>query len=89
MHPRVRQAGPGNCPIRGMALEPETAVLAGKSDPELIDMTGRFWVSTILATLLLKVMGEHFIPWIHETLNGDAGRWLQLAFATPVVMSCG
>lgn len=47
-----------------MALEPETAVLAGKPDPELIDMTGRFWVSTILATLLLKVMAEHFIPWI-------------------------
>lgn len=64
MHPRVRQAGPCNCPICGKALEPETAVLAAKPDPELIDMTGRFWVSTILATLLLKVMAEHFIPWI-------------------------
>ena len=90
MHPQVRQIGPGNCPICGMALEPETVALADKPDPELIDMTRRFWVAVILsAPLLVKVRGEHFVPWIHETLNGDAGRWLQLAFATPVVLWCG
>lgn len=90
MHPQVRQIGPGNCPICGMALEPEMVALADKPDSELIDMTRRFWIAAILSVpLLVKVMGEHFIPWIHGTLNGDAGRWLQLAFATPVVLWCG
>lgn len=87
MHPQVRQVGPGNCPICGMALEPETIALAGKPDPELVDMTRRLWVVAILSLpLLTKVMGEHFIPWIHENLNSDMARWAQLGIATPVVL---
>lgn len=90
MHPQIRQAGPGNCPICGMTLEPEAVALSDKPDPELIDMTRRFWVAAILSIpLLIKVMGEHFIPWIHENLNTDMARWGQLAFATPVVLWCG
>ncbi len=87
MHPQVRQVGPGHCPICGMTLEPETIALADRPDPELIDMTRRFWVAAILSLpLLAKVMGEHFIPWIHENLNGDMARWIQLGIATPVVL---
>lgn len=90
MHPQVRQVGPGNCPICGMTLEPVTVVLSDKPDLELIDMTRRFWVAAILSVpLIIKVMGEHFVPWLHQTLNGDTGRWLQLAFATPVVLWSG
>ena len=89
MHPQVRQVGPGNCPICGMALEPATVALSDKPDPELVDMTRRFWVAAILSVpLVVAVMGEHIIPWIHKTFGGDIGRWLQLAFATPVVVWC-
>lgn len=90
MHPQVRQAKPGNCPICGMTLEPENMALADKPDPELINMTRRFWIAAILSLpLLAKVMGEHFVPWIHENLNTDMARLLQLAIATPVVLWCG
>ena len=90
MHPEVRKEGPGSCPICGMALEPLAISLVDKPDLELINMTRRFWVAAILsAPLLLKVMGEHFVPWIHENLNGDMTRWMQMAIATPVVLWCG
>ncbi|MDD4617279.1 MAG: copper-translocating P-type ATPase [Alphaproteobacteria bacterium] len=90
MHPQVRQIGSGNCPICGMALEPVSAVLSDKPDPELVDMTRRFWVAAILSVpLLIKVMGEHFFPWLHEPFGGDAGRYMQLAIATPAVLWAG
>src|SRR6185295_1060288 len=44
MHPQIRQPGPGSCPICGMALEPEVASLETVPNPELADMTRRFWV---------------------------------------------
>src|SRR5690348_10517296 len=44
MHPEIRQVGPGNCPICGMALEPETVTSETGPNPELIDMTRRFWI---------------------------------------------
>jgi Cu+-exporting ATPase len=44
MHPEIRQKGPGNCPICGMALEPVTGGVEGEPNPELADMTKRFWV---------------------------------------------
>ena len=48
MHPEVRQVGPGTCPICGMALEPEQVSLDEAPDPELIDMTRRFWIALAL-----------------------------------------
>src|SRR5947199_344763 len=48
MHPEVRQSGPGACPICGMALEPEQISLDDRPDPELIDMTRRFWIALAL-----------------------------------------
>src|SRR5690348_1838209 len=48
MHPEVRQVGPGTCPICGMALEPEQVSLDDGPDPELIDMTRRFWIGLAL-----------------------------------------
>src|SRR3954468_4377887 len=49
MHPEIRQVGPGSCPICGMALEPEVASLDAPPNPELADMTRRFWVGLVLA----------------------------------------
>src|SRR4051794_33110651 len=48
MHPEVRQTGPGSCPICGMALEPEQVSLDDAPDPELVDMTKRFWIALAL-----------------------------------------
>ena len=44
MHPEIRQVGPGSCPICGMALEPETVTADAGPNPELADMTRRFWI---------------------------------------------
>src|SRR5262249_20674281 len=35
MHPEVRQVGPGNCPICGMALEPVAVTAEAGPNPEL------------------------------------------------------
>ena len=52
MHPQIRQPGPGACPICGMALEPlDTAAEAGPN-PELVDMSRRFWIGLVLAVHL-------------------------------------
>src|SRR5262249_36270358 len=49
MHPEIRQKGPGSCPICGMALEPEMATAEEGPNPELVDMTRRFWIATIFS----------------------------------------
>ncbi len=91
MHPQVRQKEPGNCPICGMALEPETLSLDDTPDPELVDMTRRFWVAAVLSVpLALAVMGAHLIPGIsHGFLDSPLSRWIQLLVATPVVLWAG
>jgi len=91
MHPQVRQKQPGNCPICGMALEPETVSLDTAPDPELIDMTRRFWGSAVLSLpLALAVMGAHLIPGFpHEFLESPLSRWIQMLIATPVVLWAG
>ena len=88
MHPQVRQKGPGNCPICGMTLEPETVSLDAGPNHELIDMTRRFWVSAVLSLpLAVAVMGAHLIPsFPHEWLQTPIARWIQMALATPVVL---
>jgi P-type Cu+ transporter len=77
MHPEVRQAGPGSCPICGMALEPLTGSATAEANPELADMTRRLWIG---ATLAVPVAGLDMIPLGFDT------NWLQLALATPVVL---
>lgn len=91
MHPQVRQKQPGNCPICGMALEPETISLDEGPDPELIDMTRRFWVAAVLSfPLALVVMGAHLIPGLsHEFLDSQTSKWIQMFMATPVVLWAG
>ncbi|TAH33695.1 MAG: copper-translocating P-type ATPase [Alphaproteobacteria bacterium] len=88
MHPQIRQKGPGNCPICGMTLEPVNVSLDTGPDPELIDMTRRFWVSAVLSLpLALFVMGAHLIPNLpHEWLDSQISHWIQMLVATPVVL---
>lgn len=89
MHPQIRQVGPGNCPICGMALEPEVATLDTPPNPELADMTRRFWIGLALALpAVVLEMGGHLVGshgWVDQTLSN----WIQLVFATPVVLWAG
>ena len=89
MHPEVRQVGPGDCPICGMALEPLDAT-AEQDDGELRDMTRRLWVATALTVPLLVVaMGNMLLG--HGTegpLSPAASQWIELVLATPVVLWC-
>ena len=85
MHPEVRQVGPGSCPKCGMALEPETISLDHKPDPELIDMTRRFWISLALALpVFILDMAAH-LGGVH-LLPAQIANWMSFALATPVVM---
>jgi P-type Cu+ transporter len=89
MHPEIRQVGAGSCPICGMALEPDVVSLDAPPNPELADMTRRFWIGLALAlpTIILE-MGGHLAGghgWVDPALSN----WIQFAFATPVVLWAG
>ena len=86
MHPEIRQAGPGSCPICGMALEPVVATAEAGPNPELADMTRRFWIGAALSipVVALEMGGEAL--GISERLGWQLSNWLQLVFATPVVL---
>jgi Cu+-exporting ATPase len=86
MHPEVVRSAPGPCPLCGMALEPKEAARGEQPNAELADMTQRFWVGLLLgAPVLLIAMGEMAGARLRDML-GVAGPWLELAFATPVVL---
>ncbi len=88
MHPQIVRDQPGNCPICGMALEPRTVSLEDEANPELVDMTRRFWVGVVLTVPLLLIAMSDLIP------GNPLGRiasmrvlgWIQFALATPVVL---
>jgi P-type Cu+ transporter len=89
MHPEIRQVGPGSCPICGMALEPLLATADAGPNPELIDMTRRFWVGLAITLPVFALeMGGHFTG-LHMLLGKQTSNWLQLLFATPVVLWAG
>jgi Cu+-exporting ATPase len=89
MHPEIRQAGPGSCPICGMALEPVLATAEVGPNPELADMTRRFWIALVLtAPVFALEMGGHLFD-LHRLIWPTASNWIQFAFATPVVLWAG
>ena len=87
MHPEVVSDGPTGCPLCGMALEPQEITLEEGPNPELADMTRRFWACAALAVPLLIVAMGGMIPGAagHRPAGGAAA-WVQLALATPVVL---
>ncbi|HEX7925449.1 MAG TPA: heavy metal translocating P-type ATPase [Bradyrhizobium sp.] len=88
MHPEVRQVGPGSCPICGMALEPEQISLDDGPDPELIDMTRRFWIALALTLpVFVLEMGSH-LGLMHLVPQGWSN-WISFVLATPVVLWAG
>jgi P-type Cu+ transporter len=89
MHPEVRQLGPGSCPICGMALEPVLGTAIRGPNPELADMTRRFWIGLALSVpVVVLEMGEHFID-LHRVLSPQISNWVQFALSTPVVLGAG
>ena len=89
MHPEIRQIGPGNCPICGMALEPLLATPGTGPNPELADMTRRFWIGLVLTLPVVALeMGAH-LTGLDRLVSRAYSNWLQLFFATPVVLWAG
>ena len=89
MHPQIRQVGPGNCPICGMALEPELVTAGQGENPELTDMRRQFWVGLVLTLPVAALeMGGH-LTGLHHWLGQQTSNWLQLLLATPVVVWAG
>ncbi len=88
MHPEIRRNGPGNCPICGMALEPEQPSLDDAPNPELIDFTRRLTVATVLSIpLLVFSMGADIFGL--KLLPAAVSPWVQLVLAAPIVLWAG
>jgi Cu+-exporting ATPase len=91
MHPQIARDAPGNCPICGMALELKTITAAEAANPELADMSRRFWISVALSLPLLVMAMADMLPGmpIQHWLGPIAFRWIEFALATPVVLWAG
>jgi Cu+-exporting ATPase len=91
MHPQIVRPGPGSCPICGMTLEPRTVAVEDEGNPELADMTRRFWISVALALPVLALGMSDMIPGqpLQRALSMRAIEWIEFAVATPVVVWCG
>ena len=87
MHPEIVRPGPGSCPICGMALEPRTVTAQEEDNPELRDMTRRFWISLALTAPLLVIAMGHMVPGMPMLLLASGWQpWIELLLATPVVL---
>jgi Cu+-exporting ATPase len=86
MHPEIVRDAPVSCPICGMTLEPRMVTEKEERNPELADMSRRFWVGLVLTLPAVALeMGGH-LTGLHMLLGRQISNWLQLAFATPVVL---
>ena len=87
MHPQIRQPNPGQCPICGMNLEP-SVVSENEEDPELKNMTRRFWVGVLL-TLPIVVLVLLETKIVDRFISYKAYALIQTLLATPVVLWAG
>jgi Cu+-exporting ATPase len=89
MHPEIVKDRPGSCPICGMALEPRTVTAEEEENPELVDMTRRFRVATVLTVPVLFVAMGDYVPFLAPFLDRfspQTWQWFQLVLATPIVL---
>ncbi len=89
MHPEIVRGEPGSCPICGMALEPRTVTAQEEKNPELVDMTRRFWICTALTIPLLLIAMSDLMPFLSPFMRSASQRtwqWLEWILATPVVL---
>lgn len=86
MNPEISKIGPGNCPICGMALEPKMATLV-EENSELLDMTRRFWITSILAIPVFVItMSVELWPEITKVISHSVLQWIEFILATPAVL---
>jgi P-type Cu+ transporter len=87
MDPQIVSSEPGACPICGMALEPKIVTLEERPNPELVEMTRRFWISLGPTLFVMLVAMADMIPGVtlDRVVNGPMKNWIQLLLATPVV----
>lgn len=88
MDPQIVQDGPGTCPICGMALEPMFVTAEEEANPELEEMSRRFWVCLALSIPLLILAMAEMLPGqpLSRILSPRTQLWLQFLLATPVVL---
>src|SRR5258706_16243523 len=88
MHPEIVRDAPGNCPICGMTLEPRTVSLEDEKNPELVEMTRRFWVGVVLTIPLLLITMSDVIPGnpLARVVSMRVLGWIQFVLAAPVVL---
>ena len=91
MCPDVVSEKPAACPSCGMALEPRTVTIEEEANPELVDMTRRFWIGLALALPVLVLAMAEMIPGqpLQDVLSPRWSNWLQFVLATPVVVWVG
>ncbi|MFI5367159.1 MAG: heavy metal translocating P-type ATPase [Candidatus Binatia bacterium] len=86
MHPEIVGYTPDSCPLCGMALEPRTVSVQEEANPELRDMTRRFWVSLVLTLPIFGLTMVEMLPGLQlHGLGASWRNWLEFALATPVV----
>src|SRR5262249_1982376 len=83
----IVRSEPGSCPICGMALEPREVSLE-EVNPELVDMTRRFWISAVLTLPVLAFMISEMLPGkpLQTLLGPEALLSTQFGLASPVVL---
>ncbi|HSX77758.1 MAG TPA: copper-translocating P-type ATPase, partial [Candidatus Saccharimonadia bacterium] len=88
MHPEIVRDQPGSCPLCGMALEPRTVSVEEEVNPELVDMTHRFWISLVFTVPLLGLAMSEMLPGrpVQHAFSARLFTWLQFVLATPVVL---
>ncbi len=89
MHPQIRQASPGSCPICGMSLEPVTPTADNGTNSELVDMHRRLWIGVPLALVVLVLAMGRGLPAFAVISNASWSSWIQFCLSTPVVLWCG
>jgi Cu+-exporting ATPase len=87
MHPQIVRREPGSCPICGMALEPRT-VAAREENPELDNMTRRFWISTALAVpvFVMAMAADMWMGFAPQMISFTHLQLVEFLLATPVVL---
>lgn len=86
MHPEIIEDHLADCPLCGMALEP-MGVPEDGPNPELIDFSRRFWLSTLCAIpIVLLTMGHMVGLNIRGLFDERTAILLELLLAAPVVL---
>jgi len=91
MHPEVVRDQPGSCPRCGMALEARTVDPTDQPNPELDDMTRRFWLGLVIGFPVFALAMTEMVlgDWVDGAIGRATSNWIQLVFATPVVLWAG